>query len=131
MVEGEKSQTADCSEFEIWNVPSGSKYCAQSSAKEGDTPSDDYDAGVRIVQPGGGAVDWAKRDLDPGPACLSPLQAGGYGSKAKLVSGPSGSTVTLRAWIEAPNGSRPFDCTWTNSDAGTVFDVVIAIVVRA
>ena len=122
---------ADCPEFVIWNVKAGSKFCVESSAKDGDAPSDDYNAGVHIVQPGGGAIDWAKSDLDPGPASLSPLEAGGYGASAKLVSGPSGPTVTLHAWIETPNASNPRDCTWTNSDAGTEFHVSITIVVKA
>ena len=122
---------ADCPEFVIWNVPAGSKFCAESSAKDGDTASDDYNAGVHIAQPGGGAIDWTKSDLDPGPASLSLVKTGGYGASAKLVSGPSGPTVTLHAWIEAPKGSKPFDCTWTNSDAGSEPHVAITIVVKA
>jgi hypothetical protein len=122
---------ADCPEFVIWNVSPGSKFCAESIARLENKPSDDYDAGVHIVQPGGGAIDWAKSDLDPGPASLAPLKVGGYGASGKLVSGPSGPTVTLDAWVEAPDGSKPFDCTWTCSDAGTEFHVAIVIVVKA
>jgi hypothetical protein len=121
---------AECPEFVIWNVTEGCQFWAESSAQIGNTPSDDYNSGVHIVEPGGGATDWAKSDLDPGPANLSPLEKGGYGASGKLLSGPSGPTVTLQAWIEAPNGTRPFDCTWTNSDAGTEFHVSITIVVR-
>lgn len=121
---------ADCPEFVIWNVKAGCQLWAMSSAQLGNMSSDDYNAGVHIVQPGGDATDWTKRDLDPGPANLSPLEKGGYGASGKLVSGPSGPTVTLQAWIEAPDGTRPFDCTWTNSDAGTEFHVSITIVVR-
>jgi len=122
---------ADCPEFVIWNVPLESKFCAESSAKLENKQSNDYDAGIHIVQPGGSAIDWAKSDLDRGPASLSPLKLGGYGASGKLISGPSGPTVTLHAWIEAPGGSKPFDCTWTNSDAGTEFHVAIVIVVKA
>jgi hypothetical protein len=122
---------ADCPEFVIWNpVPPGSKFRAQSSAAMGGTANNDYNAGVHIVEPGGSTVDWAKSDLDPGPASLSPLKAGGYGATARLISGPSGPTVTLRAWIEAPDGTKPFDCTWTNSEAATQFDASITIVVK-
>lgn len=123
---------ADCPGFVIWNpVPPGSKFCAQSSAKKADgTKSNDYNAGVHIVQPGGTAVDWAKRHLDPGPAVLAPLNVGGYGGSGRLASGPSGPTVTLHGWIEAPDGKKPFDCTWTNSTADTEFHVAIVIVVK-
>ena len=123
---------ADCQEFVIWNpVPPGSKFCAESSAKKGQTESKDYNSGVHIVQPGGTATDWKKSDLDPGPASISPLEAGGYGASTKLFSGPSGPTVTLHAWVEAPDGKKPFDCTWTNSEAGTEFHTSITIVVKA
>lgn len=122
----------DCPRIVIWNVPQGSKLFAQSTAKNGNTPTNDYDASVHIKgEPSGSVVDWAKRDLDPGPAVLAPLEDDGYGAKAKLLSGPSGPTVTLHSWIEAPGGATPFDCIWTNSDAGTQIDVVITLVVGA
>lgn len=120
----------ECPEFVIWNVRPGSKFCAQSSASDGNSPSNDYDAGVHIVQPGGSAIDWAKSDLDPRPACLAPLVEGGYGASARLLSGPSGPTATLHVWIEVPGGSKPFDCTWTNAEAGTEFHIAIVIVVK-
>ena len=124
---------ADCPEFVIWNpVSPGSKFCAESTAVTSNgTKSDDSNAGVHIVQPGGSATDWNKSDLDPGPSCIALLTSGGYGVSAKLLSGPSGPSVTLHGWIEAPDGSKPFDCTWTNSDAGTEFRVSITIVVPA
>ena len=123
----------DCPGFVIWDpVPPGSKFCAKASAKNKDgKPSDDYDVGVHIVLPDGTAIDWSMKHLVPGPACVSPLQAGGYVATAKLVSGSSGPTVTLNGWSEAPGGSKLFDCTWANSRAGTEFHASIVIVVKA
>jgi hypothetical protein len=124
---------ADCPEFVIWNpLKPGWKFFAQASAATSTgTASNDYDASVHVVKPGGSAADWAKADLDPGPESIDSLEAGGYGASARLVSGPSGPTVTLRAWIVDSAGAKPFDCTWTNSDAGTEFHVSIVLVVKA
>lgn len=124
---------ADCPEFVIWSpLKVGWRFYAEASgATNSGTPSNDFDASVRIVQPDGTAVDWAKASLNPGPSRIDSLQAGGYGGSARLVSGPSGPTVTMRAWIEDSAGTKPFDCTWTNSNAGTEFHVSIVLVVKA
>jgi hypothetical protein len=124
---------AECTLPVSWNpVPPNSKLCAQASAKKGTKPSDDYNAGVVIAKPGGGVITWTVGDLDPGPSHLSPLLIGGYGVFAKLYSGPSGPIVTLHIWIETPDGKKPkkFDCTWTNSSAGTERDIPMMIAVQ-
>ena len=118
-------------EFVIWNVKVGSRFGATASAVTNQSvPTKDYDAEIHIVQPGGTAVNWAKADLNPGPACLS-LVAGGYGGTVQLDSGPSGPAVTLHAWIEAPDGTTPFNNTWTNATAGTESHISIVLVVTA
>ena len=124
---------ADCPEFVIWSpLKPGWKFFAEASAATSTgTASNDFDASVHVVQPGGSAVDWVKADLDPGPESIDSLAAGGYGASARLLSGPSGPTVTLRAWIVDSAGAKPFDCTWTNSDAGSEFHVSIVLVVKA
>lgn len=124
---------AECPEFVIWSpLKPGWKFFAKvSTATSSGTSSDDFDASVHVVQPGGSAVDWAKADLDPGPSSIDSLVVGGYGASARLLSGPSGPTVTLRAWIEDAAGAKPFDCTWTNSAAGTEYHVSIVLVVKA
>jgi len=119
----------ECDKLEAWqDVVAGSKFCAQSSAKNGANPSNDYNAGIRIVLPGGNAITWRKSDLDPGPARLDPLQAGSYGVEGTLACGPSGPATMLHVWIEPPSASA--DCTRTNSVAGTEAFVTIAIVVN-
>jgi hypothetical protein len=123
----------ECPEFVIWSpLKPGWKFFAEASAaaKNG-KPSNDFDASIHVVQPGGSAVDWLKADLVPGPASIDALAAGGYGASAKLISGPSGPKVTVRAWIVDAEGAKPFDCTWTNSEAGTEFHVSIVLVVKA
>ncbi|MGH9423571.1 MAG: hypothetical protein ACRD3J_26590 [Thermoanaerobaculia bacterium] len=118
-------------EFVMWNVKAGSRFGATARAVTNtQVPTNDYDAAIHIVQPGGSAVDWAKADLNPGPACLT-LVEGGYGATAQLDSGPSGPTVTLHAWIEAPDGTTPFNNTWTNAAAGTESHIAIVLVVTA
>jgi hypothetical protein len=123
----------DCPEFVIWNpVNLGWKFSATASAAASDgTPTNDYDASMHIVKPGGTATDWLKADLNPGPASIASLMAGGYGVSGRLLSGPSGPTITLHAWIDAADGTKPFDCTWTNAVAGTEDNVSITIVVKA
>jgi hypothetical protein len=124
---------ANCDSHVTWDpVPPGAKLCAQSSAKKAGSPSDDYNAGVIIAKPGGGAVTWTVSDLDPGPDTLPNLVKGGYGAFAKLMSGASGPTVTLHIWIAGPDGKPDpkFDCTWTNSTAGTEKDISIIIAVQ-
>ncbi len=124
---------AECPEFVIWSpLKPGWKFFAEASAatKNG-TPSNDFDASIHVVQPGGSAIDWLKADLVPGASSIDALVSGGYGASARLLSGPSGPKVTLRAWIVDAEGAKPFDCTWTNSDAGTEFNVSIVLVVKA
>jgi hypothetical protein len=113
----------------IWNVKVGSRLGASVSAVTNkNVPTNDYDATIEIVPPDETIVNWAKSDLNPGPACLS-LVDGGYGATARLVCGPSGPAVTLHAWIEAPDGTTPFNNTWTNATAGTESHVSIGLVV--
>lgn len=124
---------ANCDSPVIWTpVPPGSKLCGQSSAKKGGKASDDYNAGVIIAKPGGGVLTWTVSDLDPGPSSLPNLLKGGYGAFVKLMSGPSGPTVTLHMWVEGSDGKPipKFDCTWTNSTAGTETDVAVIIAVH-
>ncbi len=123
----------DCPPNVIWDlVPKNSKLCAEASAvvSGGATPSNDFDATVTIAMPDNSIVTWSKSDLKPGPKKMT-LATGGYGADGAINSGPTGPTVTLHVWIEAPGGAKPFDCTWTNSAAGTERDVNIIITVVA
>lgn len=118
-------------EFVMWSVKAGSRLGASARAVSSqNVPTNDYDATIHIVQPGGTAVDWAKGDLNPGPGCMS-LVTGGYGATVRLDSGPSAPTVTFHAWIEAPDGTTPFNNTWTNATAGTESHVAITLMVTA
>lgn len=118
-------------EFVIWNVKAGSRFGASAIAVSNqNVPTNDYDATIQIKQPGGATVDWKKGDLNPGPGCMA-LVTGGYGATARLVSGPSGPTVTFHAWIEAPDGTTPFNNTWTNATAGTESHIAITLAVTA
>jgi hypothetical protein len=125
---------ADCPEFVIWDlVKPGSKFCVQASATAAGaaTASNDFNATMHIVPPNQGAtLDWIKADLSPGPKSLT-LEGGGYGARGTILSGPNGPTVTMQAWIEAPDGTKPFTCTWTNSTANEQFRMLISIAVVA
>ncbi len=114
-------------EFVIWKVPAGSTLFAQAIAQLGNAPSNDYSADVHIVQPEGTAVDWR---LGQGVVGRVALKEGGYGVSAKLTGGASGPVITLHAWVEAPDGSRPFDQRWTNSRASSEVRLTITIAVR-
>lgn len=125
---------AACPPNVIWDkVKENSKLCAEASAvaSGGATPSNDFNATLTIALADGSVVTWSKADLSPGPKKMS-LTEGAYGADGSINSGPNGPTVTLHVWIEAPDNSKPFDCTWTNASAGTQKDVkIIMTVVKA
>jgi hypothetical protein len=130
-MKGRKHAMADCEEIVVWNVPANSKLCAQSSAQTSSdagsirkgTSTADYVCTIKIAPGlGGPTVTWDNSDLDPDPKCL-PLEDQGYAATATIAPGPSSPTVTLHAWIEAPGGLKPFDCTWTNATPRVVITI--------
>ncbi|MEA2165228.1 MAG: hypothetical protein QOK37_3355 [Thermoanaerobaculia bacterium] len=119
---------ANCDEIVLWNVPANSKFRAESSAVTSvasgtiakGTPTADYACVVNISPGGGGAsLTWDNSNLDPGPASKA-VGDQGYAATVTLAPGPSNPTITFHAWIEAPSGTKPFDCTWTNATPNLV-----------
>lgn len=114
---------ANCPQFVIWGpVPPGSRFVAQASSD-----GTDYNAGIRIVPEVGPSVQWVRADLDPGPKALA-LDRQGYGCRVVVTTGASATKATAKAWIEAPDGKKLFQCEWTLSNPNAQLRATIAVV---
>ena len=111
-----------CSNLVIWQpVPSGARFCASASGT-----SDDFLAGVRLIGADGSETQFLNGDLVPGPAHRS-LTLQGYAARLTVTPGSTAPAVTMDVWIEGPDGTRVFECTWTATGAFKVTRITMVL----